>query len=345
MSIKFNHKTLKKLLLEALIDINVPNNVSIPLVDSLIETSLRGVDSHGINLFPVYYKFLNRGRINKNPQLKITQTGLSTTTIDADNGFGYYAGSKAMDRAIDMASETGVGVVTVKNSNHFGAASYFTHKAANKGMIGFAFTNTEPLVNAFNSTEAFLGTNPFCFSAPMDKEEPFCLDMATSTVAWNKIKNYQRENQTLSQGWALDNKGNETLNPHDAHSLTAIGGYKGFGLGMMIEILCSGLTDSTLGVDIHSMHDIENPNERKISHFFLVIDIEKFINLDIFKKYMSTLSTRVRNLPSSKEEKVLMAGDKEKENFKQRVIKGIPVDEIKFQEFLDISPKFKQSIL
>jgi len=345
MNVRLEHNYLKKTLVEILLDINVPNNISKPLIDSLIETSLRGVDSHGINLFPTYYKFLNKGRINKNPKLQINQTGLSTAIIDADNGFGYYAGSRAMDKAIDMASETGVGVVTVKNSNHFGAASYFTHKAANKGMVGFAFTNTEPLVNAFNSTEAFLGTNPFCFSAPMDKEEPFCLDMATSTVAWNKIKNYQRKNQPLSPGWAIDNKGNETLNPYDAHSLTSIGGYKGFGLGMVIEILCSGLTNSVLGVDIHSMHDIDNPNKRKISHFFLVIDIEKFINIDTFKNYMSILSSRVRNLPSSNKEKVLMAGDKEKKCFNHRLIKGIPVDQAKFEEFLNISSKFKQSII
>lgn len=339
-SIKF-----KTILLDTLLKKEVSIDIANDVVESLIQTSLRGVDSHGINLFPHYYSELELNRINIKPQIKINQTGQSTATLFADNSFGYHSGNIAIRKCIEMAKNTGLGAVSVSNSTHFGAAAYFTFQISNVDMIGLAFTNTEALVNAFNSKDSFFGTNPFCFSAPMENEEPFCLDMATSTVAWNKIKNHRRQNIPLLPGWALDKEGKETLNPHNAASLTAIGGYKGFGLGMIIEILCSGLTAGPLSKDIAPLYDLSIPDQRNISHFFIAIDIKRFIDISLFKQYMSSMTLRIRSLSKNSDESIFIAGDKEKISFKNRKINGIPIDKDKFNEFLTISEAFKLAVI
>ncbi len=338
-------KKFKQTLVKVLSDKGVNINVINSLVNSLIETSLKGVDSHGINLFPHYYQEISLNRLNINPNLKFTQNSNAVATLDAVNTLGHYAGEKAIEKAIQTAKKNGVGIVSVKNSTHFGAAGYFTNLAAKKGMIGISFTNTEALINAFNSTEKFFGTNPFCFSAPIEGEDPYCLDMATSIIPWNKVKNYRRQNQPLEQGWAYDNKGLSTTDPHQAFSLANIGGYKGFGLSMVIEILCSGLTLGPLSKDIFPLYDDKIDSERQISHFFMAVNISDFVNSKLFNSYMKDMVTRIRQLPPSSNEKVMVAGDKEKTKLKQRIVKGIPIDDIKFNEFISISPLFKSTLL
>lgn len=335
-----------KVLLQVLHEKSLPNSIAKTVADSLISASLRGVDSHGLNLYPHYDTELKLNRLNINPNIQINNTGLSTAILYADNTFGHYVGDLAVDKAISLASNTGVGMVSVRNSTHFGAANYFTDKIARNNMIGFAFTNTEALVNAFGSKEAFLGTNPFCFSAPMLNEDPFCLDMATSTVAWNKIKNYRRQNLELEKGWALDKNGVATQNPHAANSLTAIGGYKGFGLGLVIEILCSGLASGILSKDVIPLYDLDREDKRNISHFFMAIDITKFVAIDLFKVYMNNLATSARSLePNNDSVEVLISGDKEKQQYAIRIANGIPMDDAKFDEFLNITKDFQYALL
>src|ERR1700722_12780653 len=149
------------------------------VVDSLMQTSLRGVDSHGIQLFPHYVRAARAGRINVAPRITIEDTGASTAILDADHAFGHRAGADAIDHAVDLATKTGVGAVSVRHSSHFGAAAYFALRAADRGFIGFAFTNADSLVKAFNAQKAVFGTNPICFTAPLEDEGPLCLDLAT----------------------------------------------------------------------------------------------------------------------------------------------------------------------
>jgi ureidoglycolate dehydrogenase (NAD+) len=330
---------------EILVGEGVRSDIATSVADSLIETSLRCVDSHGINLFPHYYKEICLNRLNKSPELVVEQKASSTAILDAKNTLGHYAGKLAMESAIQMAKTTGVGVVSVKNSTHFGAAWFFTNMAADQGMLGLAFTNTEALANAYNSTDSFFGTNPFCFSAPMINEEPFCLDMATTTIPWNKVKNYRRQNQKLQDNWALDKNGNITTDPHKAISLTNIGGYKGFGLSMVIEILCSGLTAGPMSKEIAPLYDLSIDDNRKISHFFMALDVSKFISIDVFKHYMTNMAVQIRELPKSGNEDVMVAGDKEKQANATRLIEGIPIDSEKLSEFLQISSDFNNAIL
>lgn len=335
----------QKIIHECIISTGVDSKVADTVSDSLIQTSLRGVDSHGIHLFPHYYTELISNRLNKTSNLNIEQTSPSVAVLDAKNTFGHFAGELAMLESIKMAQHTGVGIVSVKNSTHFGAAWYFTNIAANNGMIGLAFTNTEALVNAYGSKESFFGTNPISFSAPMKNEDPYCLDMATSSVPWNKIKNHRRQNKTLEHGWAYDNNGQPTTNPHHAKSLSSIGSYKGFGLGMLVEILCSGLTKGPMSKNIAPLYDLSIEENRNISHFFMALDISKFVSIDWFKDYLSNMAIQIRTLPKSGTDDVIVAGDKEKYTYQQRILKGIPLTEDMLKEFLNISENFKQAII
>lgn len=310
---------------------------------SMMTTSLRGVDSHGVNLFPHYYNAYQGGRLNKNPEFDIVQTKASTFRMDAKNSIGHHSGAFAMSKCIEQAHKSGVAMASVKNSSHFGAAAYFALMAAQNDLIGLSFTNADALVKAHGGRKSFFGTNPICFAAPMADEDPFCLDMATSTISWNKVKNYRRNNDLLEPGWAFDQNGIETNNPHEARSLSPVGNYKGFGLGMMVEILCSVLANSVTANEMLPMFNTPLDTPRLVSHFFIAIDIESFTNKETFKKSLQQLSTELRNMESlDKDQKVMIAGDPEKKMINERMVKGIPVHQEIFNNYLEISKEFSK---
>lgn len=311
---------------------------------SMTETSLRGVDSHGINLFPHYHRSYNSGRLNKNPNFKFQQTKPTAFVLDADHAIGHHAGIIAMDKCMEAAEEYGMAACTVKNSSHYGASSYFGLHAARSGMIGMAFTNADALVKAFNGKTSFFGTNPICFCAPMNNEDPFCLDMATSLVSWNKIKNYRRMDQNIPEHWAYNKNGNAVSNPHEARSLSPIGDYKGFGLGMMVEVFCALLSGSVIGKDMLAMFTSPPEAQRQVSHFFMAIDINAFIAEDIFKEMLTNMSNRMRSMETQSKEPVMVPGDPEKKTFKERTVHGIPVLDDVVNEYLSISSQFEQCL-
>ncbi len=316
------------------------------VVESMVSTSLRGVDSHGINLFPHYHRAIQSERIKRNPNMQFRQTAASTGTVDADHAIGHHAGAFAMERAIALARESGMSAVGVKDSTHFGAAAYFGLMAAKQDMIGFSFTNADALVKAHGAKEAFFGTNPICFCAPLDKEEPFCLDMATSTVSWNKIINLRRENGRAPEGWAYDAEGNVTTDPNVAKSLSPVGGYKGYGLGMMVDVLCSLLVGGLIGKDMLPMYTSPITARRRISHFFMVLNIEKFVAPATFKKNLQEMVDRLRALaPLDPDVPVMVAGDPEKRLERQRLTTGIPMDESKFGEYAQIDDGIRDCLV
>ncbi len=343
----FDSKILQASMLKILSEKQVEKQAAEHVVNSLIQTSLRAVDSHGINLFPHYCRAIDSGRINKTPQIKINQTSTGTATMDANHAFGHHAGAVAIDFAVEKAkNDSGIFAINVQNSTHFGAAAYFGLRAAEQNCIGLAFTNADALVKAHASTEAFFGTNPICFTAPVEGEEPFCLDMATSFANWNKINNYRRTNENLPPDWAFNEHGEMVTDPHKARSLAPAGQYKGYGLGMMVDILCAVLAGGTISKDLPAMYSSPIEQKRHISHFFIAIDIEKFIPASMFKTIMRNMIDRIRNMPQQNEnEPVMVAGDPEKISYTKRIANGILIDEAKFNEFLEISPEFKKALL
>ena len=315
------------------------------VVASLVQTSLRGVDSHGINLFPHYCRAAEAGRINSRPHISTSRTGPSTAVMDADHAFGHHAGAVAIGEAVTLARQSGMGAVSVRNSTHFGAAAYFGLIAAERDCLGFAFTNADALVKAFGAKEAFFGTNPICFTAPLQNEGPFCLDMATSLVSWNKINNYRRENRSIPSHWAFDAEGKSVTDPHRARSLNPAGEYKGFGLGMMVDILCATLAGGLIGKDIKAMYALPlDGSKRGISHFFMALDISRFSEPALFRRNLQAMVDRIRLLPPlNPGEAVMVSGDPEKKSFLRRSVEGIPIDGTKYAEFLALSSKFESA--
>jgi ureidoglycolate dehydrogenase (NAD+) len=316
------------------------------VVASLVQTSLRGVDSHGISLFPHYCRAVMAGRINARPRISISHNGPSCATVDADHAFGHHAGAVAMEEAIVLACRSGMGAVSVKNSTHFGAAAYFGLLAAEHDCVGFAFTNADALVKAFGAREAFFGTNPICFTAPLQSEGPFCLDMATSLVSWNRITNFRREDRSIPPHWAFDREGQSVTDPHAARCLNPAGEYKGFGLGMMIDILCAILANGPIGRDIAPMYSMPlDSSKRRVSHFFMALDISRFIEPADFKSNLQAMVDRVRSLPPlTAGATVMVAGDPEKRSLARRTSEGIPIDHAKYDEFLALNPEFESGL-
>lgn len=310
------------------------------VVDSLVETSLRGVDSHGVNLFAHYCRAVGGGRISRSPDIRIDRRSPAVAVIDADHAFGHHAGAVAIDVAVDMAGDAGVGVVSVANSTHFGAAAYFALRAARQGFLGMAFCNADALVKVHNGTESFFGTNPICFCAPMAGEEPFCLDMATSLAAWNRIKNARAGDTPIPDNWAFDAGGASVTDPHRASSLAPLGGYKGFDLGMMVDILCALLADGPVSKDIAPMYSAPLSLRRRISHFFLVMDISRFVSVSIFMDRLAEMASRVRAVPAleSADDAVMIAGDPEKRSHAHRLRHGIPMSDVQFDDLLTVIP-------
>jgi ureidoglycolate dehydrogenase (NAD+) len=332
-TVRLDSKIIRNFLERLFQAVKVPPEASKEISNSLVQASLRGVDSHGIRLAPHYVAAVKAGRVKPNVGINFKQTAPATGIVEAKHNFGIIAGTQAVWEAIKLAKKTGMGAVVVKNSSHFGAAFNYSLLAAKENMIGLSFTNTDSLVVPFGGRAAFLGTNPICFAVPVAGEEPFCLDMATTAISWNKLNMYKQENTKLEAGWAVDSQGKVTDDPKKARSLLPIGNYKGYGLGLMVEILCSLLSGMPFGRQIERMFPISGKH-RQLGHFFMVIDISRFQSVGVFKKRMSLLLSALRAEPTASGfKRVLVAGDPEKLEYAIRSKRGIPVPQSLLEEF------------
>lgn len=318
---------LRRFVKGVLLKARVRADVAEYVTEGLIQTSLRGVDSHGVRLLPHYLKGVKGGRINPDPKYKFKKTSASTGILDADHTFGHAAGMEAAKEAIKLAKKSGTGHVAVCNSSHFGAAAYYALEIAKHDMIGMSFTNTDALVKTYAGARHFLGNNPICFTAPCKDEDPFCLDMATSVVTFNKIKQLREEGKKAPSGVGANKHGIETTDPNEISMLLPIGGYKGYGLSMAFEILCSLLTGMPYGPHIPKMFEAPMSEKRFLGHFITAIRIDCFQEKEIFKERLSIMMKEMRNqVPFDKKIPVQVAGDPEKKETKYRLKNGIPVN-------------------
>lgn len=335
--IEIPHPEIRALFEDIFARIPCSTAVSKPVIDGLIETSLRGVDSHGIRLMPHYVRAAMNGRVNVNPTITCEQTSPTTVVVDADHTFGMTAASRGMENAVSMARESGMGAAAIRNSTHFGAAAIYALQAARQNMIGLSFTHSDALVVPHGGRTSFLGTNPICFAVPCDGEEPFCLDMATSVISWNKLMQHREAAQPLSPGWAADAEGRGCVDPLAAAGLLPIGGYKGYGLALMVEILCSSLTGMPFGPHISRMFPLTE-QKRHLGHFVVAIDISRFSPVSAFKARVRSMIGELRAMPPFEGvDHVRVAGDVEKEHWEERHRRGIPLPAKELVAFREIS--------
>lgn len=293
----------------------------------LVWASLRGIDSHGIRLIDHYLAELRSGRINGSPALEQVRTGSSTARIDGDHGFGMHVGRVAMRLATKLARKTGVGAVSVAESSHCGALGYFTTDAAKNGYLAVAMTHATRRLATPGSSKSFFGNNPIAISAPMRDEDPFCYDASTSQITFNEIRRQREIGGLLPSGVATDTNGRMTTNAAAAEMLLPIGGHKGFGLSMAVDVFCALLSGMPSGNHVSEMFDGPSGKHRRLGHFFLAIDIRRFQPVDSFAAELSATAKRVRSLPAISELGPMIPGDPEKATAAKRSREGIPVPE------------------
>lgn len=310
----------------------------------LCETSLRGVDSHGIRLLAHYANSAVTGRKNPRPNFMFTRNLPSVGLLDADDAFGHAAGMKAIDHAIEMAGETGIGAVGVANSSHPGAMASFALKAARQGFIGFAFTHADSLLLPPNGTRPFFGTNPVCMAAPRREADPYCLDMATSVIPWNRLRIHQDSGEPLPEGVAADAQGYGTEDPHAVACLMPVGspiaGYKGHALASMVEVLCAAFTGMAFGRDIPAMYKAPMEQPRMLGQFFMVMRTDGCISSDAFLDAMQRMAEDIRAEPAHPGHKVMLPGDREIETARKRKVEGIPLDEATVDALRNLAGKY-----
>ncbi len=229
----------------------VPKEDAAQAAEVLASADLRGIDSHGVARLHSYFDMLTLGRINPKPDIKVLRSTPSTATVDGDNGLGLVVGPQSNRIAMDMAEKAGSGWVSACNTNHFGIAGYYVLKALERDLIGWAMTNSTKLVAPLWGAERMLGTNPIAIGFPGKEEPPIVIDMATSAAAYGKIEIARRRGEPIPEGWAVDSEGRATTNPDDMVGGGALlplgsdrdrGGHKGYGLAIMVDILCGVLS-------------------------------------------------------------------------------------------------------
>lgn len=302
----------------------------------LIAAELRGVESHGVSMLTLYDEFRRGGKLTLRPEVKIVRESPVTALIDGDGGLGHFPGLKAMNLAIAKCAATGVGVVGVRNSNHYGAAGVYALLAPERGFIGLSTSATwrPGMVPTFGTTPMF-GTNPLAFAAPAKRHPPFCLDMATTTVALNKIKLAAREGKPILPGWAMDDEGRTLTDATEAMkhvALTPLGGlaemssYKGYGLGALVEILSTTLTGSFFAATRAQQHP--EAARHNVGHFCLALDPHAFRGEGEFERDLDDMIDALHATPRVDERQpVLVAGEPELAQFAERTQFGIPVSE------------------
>lgn len=342
--LKILPKNLEDFCFTILQKLAVREDVARAVAFGLVETSARGVDSHGVALFPHYIRGVQGGRINKDPNYRFHRCAAATATLDADHTFGHAAGYKAIHHAMEMARESGTGIVAVSHSSHFGAAGCFALEAARHDMIGLAFTHADALMLSPNGRRPFFGTNPIAFAAPVEGEDPFCLDMATTVTNWNKLKQKRLAKEKVPLNWGADVEGNSNSDPEKVACLLPIGDYKGFGLAFMIDILCGLLTGMPTGRNISSMYQTPIEQKRLLGHWVMAIDPARFLSTDLFKKRLQEMMQEVRREPNKNPENpVMVPGDPEKKQFQLRSQEGIPLSPQVAKEFQEIAVAFREN--
>ncbi|MCC8409594.1 Ldh family oxidoreductase [Mucilaginibacter sp. UR6-1] len=294
--------------------------------EGLVQASLRGVDSHGIRLLPHYVKALKAGRLTAMPKFEFEQTGPTTGIINADHALGFPAGQTAIDKAMEIAAQQGMAAVTVTNSSHCGMLAYYTIQAAKNGFFALAVTNTTPRLIPTGSKKAFLGTNPFCYAFPLQNEEPLCYDAATTQITGNKIQLYRQLGLALPDGVAADKDGNITTDAKIAELLVPFGDYKGFGIALLVDILCGALCGMPNGDQVSAMYGSDISGKRLLGQFYLVFDINRFRPLQAFAQELQEEMDRLRALPSVDGRAIMAPGDPEKLISAERAASGIPLE-------------------
>lgn len=296
---------------------------------AMMHGSRLGVDSHGVRLLDHYVRAIAGGRVKARPQPRIvSQTG-AAATLDADDGHGALGAYRAMEHAVSLARRFGIGAVAVRNSSHFGPAGAFALAAAEAGLAGLAFCNSDSFVRLHDGAARFHGTNPIAFAVPVAGGRPWLLDMATSAIPYNRVKLYRSLGRDLPEGVASGPGGVDTLGPDEVEMLAPLGGafgFKGAGLAGLAEILSAVFSGARLSAEILPMGGPDFSTPRNVGAFVMALNPDAFVERAMFEDGMRRYLTQLRGSPAREGEAVLAPGDREWAEAGRRDRDGIPVD-------------------
>jgi LDH2 family malate/lactate/ureidoglycolate dehydrogenase len=304
----------------------VPDADANTVAECLVRADLRGVDTHGIRRLPVYVDRLRRGLINPSPLLEPEPVARAAAALDGRNGFGFVVATRAMSEAMSIAGDCGVGIVSVKRSTHFGMAAAYVLQAVERGFMAIVFTNASPGLAPWGGRTPLLGTSPLAAGAPAGTSIPFILDMSPAVAARGKIRKALQLGQRLPPTWALDAQGKPTTDPQAALDgvLQPIGGPKGSGLAIMMDIFGGLISGAAYAGDVGDMYKVLD-RPQNVGHFFLAMRPDLFIPLDDYRQRMESLVERIHSSsPAEGFGEVLIPGEIESREERLRTQTGIP---------------------
>ena len=293
--------------------------------DYLIKSELVEAKSHGLIRLKMYCDRIKKRLINPKPKIKIKKINQSISHINADNSIGFVSADIAINQAIKNAKKTGIGLVAVKNSGHYGLSSFYAEQAVKKNLIVFCFTNAPPALAPHGSKKSLFGTNPICFGVPTGKI-PFILDASTSIINRGKIRRAHKLGQKIPYGVALNKSGKITTNAQEALLGTQlpIAGFKGSGLAWMVDILSGVLTGSSHGGKTKDPFD-DFSGPQNVGHLFITIDPKVFVGKNFMKEIKNNIKL-VKKLPKAKGfTSILYPGERKNKIYKKNLNKDISI--------------------
>ena len=317
--------------------------------DVLMYASRRGVETHGVrNIKPIYYKQIKAGLTNLRPEFKIEHETPVSARVDGDSGLGLVGSSWAMRLAMEKARQSGIGVVAMHNSYHYGAAGYYPWMALQEDMIGISMTarfypggSDYGVLPTFGS-KAMFSTNPLAISFPTAVEPTFLFDMATSTVPFNRVLMMRDNGLEIPLGWGVDETGKDTTDPGSVRNLYPLGGireqggHKGYGLSMMVSILCNVLSGSW-----NSMGEGQPFGLNNDGHFFAAMRVDLFRSIDEFKRGMDAMIQSLHDSPKAAGyDRIYVAGEIEHETEQERLRTGVPLTAFVLNELQEMGEEY-----
>ena len=326
----------------------------------MVETDLRGVDSHGISMLPTYDREYRAGRLNLTPRFRTVREGPAFALIDADASLGHPVSVHAMNLAVDKCLTAGVAVVAVRNSHHFGAAGCYAKIAADRGVIDLVTSATRgvTMVPTF-AAEPIMGTNPIAFAAPARRNDPFLLDMATTTVAAGKVKVYKLNHKPVPSGWVVDGDGRPVTDAERAFGFVFdrpdggisplggtrdLGSHKGYGLAVLVHVLAGTLSGASFSPLRNRTQRPSDPHD--IGHFFLAIDPRAFRGEGEFEEDLDQVIDVLHGARrADPAQPVLVAGDPELATRRQRLEAGVPVPDDLMTQLREVAERARVPFL
>ncbi len=318
---------LKKLIIKIFVKHKLSKKHAIICAEALVNAELVGAPSHGLSRLKMYCDRINKKVINPKPKINIKKISKSITQIDAKNSIGFVAADIGINKAIESAKKTGIGLVGIKNSGHYGLSGYYVEQAVKKNLIGFAFTNAPPAIAPHGALKSLFGTNPICFGTPTGSRVPFILDTSVSMINRGKIRVAARTGEKIPEGVALDKFGKPTTDAKKALEgvQLPIAGFRGSGLAWMVDILSGVMTGGNHGGKVKDPFD-DFSGPQNIGHLFLVIKSNLFVK-DYIKRIKENIQ-RIKKLPKIKSTKEIMyPGQNKHLRYKSNLNKNIVISE------------------